>query len=50
MIKKIFFGLAYPRYMLDYASARLKSFAFYKYPTIKMAQLIWNIPEFGASK
>ncbi len=48
--KKIFFGLSYPRYYVDYATARLKSFIFYKYPTIKLAKSIWNIPELGASK
>jgi len=48
--KKIFFGLSYPRYYVDYATARLKSFIFYKYPTVALAKNIWNIPELGASK
>jgi hypothetical protein len=36
--------------MVDYGTARLKSFLFYKFPNVKMAKLIWNIPESGASK
>jgi len=36
--------------LIDYSTARLKSFIFYKYPTIKLAKNIWNIPELGASK
>lgn len=48
--KKILFGLSYPRYYVDYTNARLKSLVFYKYPTVKLAKSIWNIPELGASK
>jgi hypothetical protein len=48
--KKILFGLSYSRYFVDYATARLKSFIFYKYPTIRLATSIWNIPELGATK
>lgn len=48
--KKIIFGLSYPRSLIDFNTARLKSFIFYKYPTIKLAKSIWNIPELGASK
>ena len=48
--KKIIFGLSYPRSLIDYSTARLKSFIFYKYPTIQLAKNIWNIPEVGASK
>lgn len=31
-------------------SAKLKSFIFYRNPTIQIAQKIWNIPEEGAIK
>jgi hypothetical protein len=31
-------------------SAKLKSFLFYRAPTIEMAQKIWNIPEMGVTK
>jgi hypothetical protein len=28
----------------------LRSFVFYRSPTLKMAQQIWNMPEVGATK
>lgn len=31
-------------------SAKLKSFLFYRNPTLEMAQKIWNIPDLGAAK
>jgi hypothetical protein len=42
--KKMCFGLSYPRYMIDYDTARLKSFLFYRTPNVNLAQTIWNIP------
>lgn len=31
-------------------SAKLKSLIFYRNPTLKLAQKIWNIPELGATR
>jgi hypothetical protein len=31
-------------------SAKLRSFLFYRNPTLEMAQKIWNLPEQGATK
>jgi hypothetical protein len=31
-------------------SAKLRSFLFYRKPTIDIAQNIWNLPELGATK
>jgi hypothetical protein len=31
-------------------SAKLRSFLFYRFPTLEMAQKIWNLPEQGATK
>jgi len=30
LVKKVLFGLSYPRYYIDYATARLKCLVFYK--------------------
>jgi hypothetical protein len=50
LIKKIIFGFSYPRYFVDYNTARLRTFSFFKSPTINLAKKIWNIPENGFSK
>lgn len=50
LIKKIIFGFSYPRYLVDFSTARLRSLSFFKFPTIKMVKEIWNIPENGWSK
>lgn len=31
-------------------SSKLRSFLFYRKPTIEMAQKIWNLPEMGATR
>lgn len=50
IIKKISFGLAFPHYYIMNDSSKLRSFLFYRNPTLEMAQKIWNIPELGATK
>jgi hypothetical protein len=47
--KKITFGWSFSKYMLMQSSAKLKSFLFYRTPTLAMAQKIWNMPENGAT-
>jgi len=31
-------------------SSKLRSFVFYRKPTLKIAQKIWNVPELGATR
>jgi hypothetical protein len=50
IIKKLTFGLSFPKYLIMNDSAKLRSFKFYRTPTLEMAQKIWNIPELGATK
>lgn len=49
-MKKIFFGLSYTKFLFNYSSVKLKCLSFYKYPTLKLAKEIWNIPDNGAIK
>lgn len=50
MLKIVSFGLSFPKYLIMNDSAKLRSFLFYRNPTLEMAQKIWNLPEQGATK
>ena len=50
LIKLVSFGVSFPRYMIMNDSAKLRSFKFYRTPTIEIAQNFWNLPEKGTTK
>lgn len=50
-ISKLFsFGVSCSQYLIMNDSAKLRSFIFYRRPTIQIAQHMWNLPENGAVK
>lgn len=50
-IAKLFsFGFSCSQYLIMNDSAKLRSFVFYRRPTIEIAQQMWNLPENGAIK
>lgn len=50
LAKKMSFGLSFSKYILMNNSAKLRSFKFYRTPTIEIGQHFWNIAEEGAAK
>jgi hypothetical protein len=50
LTKLLSFGVSFPRYMIMNDSAKLRSYKFYRTPTIEIAQDFWNLPEKGATK
>lgn len=49
-MQKLMFGTSFLKYMVMNDSSKLRSFAYYRSPTLKVAQHIWNMPEMGATK
>ena len=50
-VAKLFsFGFSCSQYLIMNDSAKLRSFVFYRHPTIDIAQQMWNLPENGAIK
>ena len=41
--KVVAFGLSFPKYSIMSESGKLKSLAYYRNPTIEVAQNLWNL-------